>query len=82
METVKLSACKQGYRVRIKKVEGEGLFKRRLSEMGLLKDTEIYIQKYAPLKDPMELVIKGYHLSLRVEEADKVLVHVLKSPRP
>jgi ferrous iron transport protein A len=32
------------------------------------------VQKYAPLKDPIEYIIKGYHVSLRHEEAEKVLV--------
>ena len=49
--------------------------------MGLLKGAEIFIQKYAPLRDPMELVIKGYHLSIRVEEADNILVQPLPRVR-
>ena len=80
-DTVRLSSCQEGDRVRIKKVEGEGIFKRRLQEMGLLKGAEIFIQKYAPLRDPMELVIKGYHLSIRVEEADNILVQPLPRVR-
>jgi Fe2+ transport system protein FeoA len=40
------------------------------------------VHKYAPLRDPMELVIKGYHLSLRVEEADKLIVQVLRTIKP
>ena len=81
MDIIKLSACKEGDTVRVKKVEGQGLFKRRLQEMGLLKGTEIQVKKYAPLKDPMELVIKGYHLSIRVEEADNVLVQTIPKGR-
>ena len=42
--------------------------------MGFLKGTEIYVEKYAPLQDPMELILKGYHVSLRVEEAEQVMV--------
>jgi Fe2+ transport system protein FeoA len=45
--------------------------------MGLLKGADLFVQKYAPMRDPMELVVKGYHLSIRVEEADKVLVEPL-----
>jgi Fe2+ transport system protein FeoA len=76
-QTIPLSACHEGDRVRIKKVNGAGAFKKRLTEMGVLKGTEITVQKYAPLKDPMELVVKGYHLSLRVEEAENVVVQLL-----
>jgi Fe2+ transport system protein FeoA len=42
--------------------------------MGILKGTEVTIEKYAPLKDPMELVVKGYHVSLRIEEAAQINV--------
>lgn len=50
-------------------IGGPSLFKHRLMEMGILKGTEVYVEKYAPLKDPMEIIVKGYHVSLRVEEA-------------
>ena len=35
---------------------------------------EIYVEKYAPLRDPLELIVKGYHISLRVEEAAHIAV--------
>jgi len=43
-------------------------------EMGFVPGAEIFVEKYAPLKDPIEYVLKGYHVSLRHEEAEKVLV--------
>jgi Fur family ferric uptake transcriptional regulator len=43
--------------------------------MGILKGADIYIEKYAPLRDPLELIVKGYHVSLRVKEAAKVEVN-------
>ncbi len=46
--------------------------------MGIIKGSEIYIEKYAPLKDPLELIVKGYHLSLRVEEAAQITVDDVK----
>lgn len=42
--------------------------------MGFLRGTEVYVEKYAPLKDPIELILKGYHVSLRVDEAAWVQV--------
>jgi Fur family ferric uptake transcriptional regulator len=42
--------------------------------MGINRGTRVYVEKYAPLKDPVELVLKGYHISLRVEEAAHILV--------
>jgi Fe2+ transport system protein FeoA len=70
-----LSEMKEGQTGIIVRVEGgNGALRRRMLEMGLTKGTKIYIEKYAPLKDPLELIIKGYHVSLRVEEAEKVTV--------
>jgi Fur family ferric uptake transcriptional regulator len=42
--------------------------------MGILKGTRVYVEKYAPLRDPMELIVKGAHISLRVEEAAQITV--------
>jgi Fe2+ transport system protein FeoA len=42
--------------------------------MGIVKGTQVYVDKYAPLKDPLEIIVMGYHLSLRVEEASQVTV--------
>ena len=71
---IPLSAFKQGERGLIIKVQGSGAFRKRLQEMGFIKGTEVFVEKYAPLRDPVELVVKGYHLSLRVEEAAQVLM--------
>jgi Fur family ferric uptake transcriptional regulator len=47
--------------------------------MGFLRGTEVYVEKYAPLKDPIELILKGYHVSLRVEEAAHIEIEDIKS---
>ena len=69
-----LSEMEEGQVGVITRVSGDGSFRRRLLEMGFIKGSEIYVEKYAPLKDPIELVIKGYHVSLRVEEAAQITV--------
>lgn len=46
--------------------------------MGILKGSEVHVEKYAPLKDPLELIIKGYHVSLRVDEAAQITVGNVK----
>ena len=69
-----LSEMKEGQTGIIVRVEGNGGLRRRVLEMGLTKGSEIHVEKYAPLKDPLELIIKGYHISLRVEEAAKITV--------
>jgi Fe2+ transport system protein FeoA len=43
-------------------------------EMGFVPGARIVVEKYAPLKDPIEYVLKGYHVSLRHKEADEVMV--------
>jgi Fe2+ transport system protein FeoA len=62
----------------IVRVGGNGALRRRILEMGILKGSEIHVEKYAPLKDPIELIVKGYHVSLRVEEAAQITVDNVK----
>ena len=71
---ISLRDLKEGDRAAIEAILGEGAFKRRLLEMGFMPGTTVLIKKYAPLRDPIELVIKGYHVSLRRSEAQQVLV--------
>jgi Fe2+ transport system protein FeoA len=66
---VKLSDYRPGQKGVILRVCGRPDFRLRLMEMGLTKGAEVRLVKEAPLADPLELVIKGYHLSLRREEA-------------
>jgi len=73
-----LSELKQGQTATIVRVGGSSLLRRRIQEMGLVKGTDLYVEKYAPLKDPMELVLKGFHISLRVEEAAHIVVENLR----
>ena len=75
---MKLSQVKEGQRAKIVHVGGNGALRRRLLEMGLLRGTDLLVEKYAPLKDPMELIVKGYHVSLRVEEAAQITVDPVK----
>jgi len=46
----------------------------RLLEMGLLVGTPVELVRFAPLGDPVEIKVRGYHLSLRRHEAEQVLV--------
>jgi len=69
---------KTGQEGEIRKVSGESVLRRRLLEMGINRGSTIYVEKYAPLKDPIEFVIKGYHVSLRVEEAANIIVENIR----
>jgi Fe2+ transport system protein FeoA len=75
---MQLSEMKENQTARIVHVGGNGALRRRILEMGILKGSDIYVEKYAPLKDPIELIVKGYHVSLRVEEAAQITVDDVK----
>jgi len=75
---MQLSEMKKGQTGIITRIGGNGILRRRILEMGILKGTEIYVEKYAPLRDPLELIVKGYHVSLRVEEAAQITVDSVK----
>ena len=51
---------------------------QRLLEMGLTVGTECTVVRYAPLGDPIEIKVRGYHLSLRQSEAAGIQVAVVK----
>ena len=69
-----LNAIKCGKTVHVTKVMGEGAIKRRLLDMGITKGTPIFVRKTAPLGDPIELTVRGYELTLRKHEAEKIFV--------
>lgn len=73
-----LSEMREGQTATITRIGGNNSLRRRILEMGLVKGSEVYVEKYAPLKDPLELIIKGYHISLRVQEAAKITVDNVK----
>lgn len=73
-----LSEIKEGQSAVIERIGGSGALRRRILEMGIVKGTHVYVEKYAPLKDPLELIVKGAHVSLRVEEAALILVQPIQ----
>lgn len=50
-------------------LRGEGSLQQRMLEMGVTDGAEIEVLRYAPLGDPMEIYVRGFHLSLRKSEA-------------
>ena len=73
-----LSELREGQTAVIDRIGGSGALRRRILEMGIVRGTEVYVEKYAPLRDPLELIVKGYHVSLRVEEAANITVTPVK----
>lgn len=69
-----LKDLKPGDKAVIVKVDGEGAVRRRLMDMGVTKGAEVLIRKVAPLGDPIEVNIRGYELSFRKSEAEKIHV--------
>ena len=70
----KLSDQAPGTKGKFVKVEGRDAIHRRLLDMGVVSGTEFEVQKKAPLGDPIEIKIMGYHLSLRKYEAETITV--------
>ncbi|MDO4177571.1 MAG: ferrous iron transport protein A [Phascolarctobacterium sp.] len=56
------------------KILGEGALRRRLLDMGITKGVSILVRKLAPLGDPMQIHVRGYELSLRQAEAERIVV--------
>lgn len=61
-----------GQQAKILAVGGEGALRRRLLDMGLTPKTNLMIRKVAPMGDPIELFVRGYELTLRKEDAQKI----------
>jgi len=75
-EAKTLNKLRPGEGGRIVSVVGSGLLRRRILEMGLVPGTEITLKGMAPLGDPIEVLVKGYSLTLRRQEAEAVTVEV------
>lgn len=69
-----LKDAKVGSTVTVKKIEGEGAYKRRIMDMGITKGSQLFIRKVAPLGDPVEITVRGYELSVRKSDAQCVVV--------
>ena len=72
MTTLRDAKC--GQTVKVMKLHGEGAVKRRIMDMGITKNVEIYIRKVAPLGDPVVVTVRGYELSIRKSDAEMIEV--------
>jgi ferrous iron transport protein A len=72
-----LDKLKIGQKARVTAVVGEDPLAQRMLEMGLLDGEEIEVLGFAPLGDPMEILLRDYRLSLRRKEAARVQVTML-----
>lgn len=69
-----LSDLKPGEAGVVTRILGNGPFRQRLLEMGLTRGVRVEMEKTAPLRDPSEYLLKGYHVSLRRREAALILL--------
>ncbi|MHC1625089.1 MAG: FeoA family protein [Methermicoccaceae archaeon] len=61
-------------KVRVIHIKGRGAARKRVLDMGFVPGVEVEVIKKAPLGDPIEFKLKGYHLSLRKKEAETIVV--------
>ncbi|GJM40858.1 MAG: hypothetical protein DHS20C20_11400 [Ardenticatenaceae bacterium] len=73
-ENVTLDQLNPGQSAHVKKIHGKGAVRRRLMEMGLTRGVQISVVKASPLGDPVDYLVRGYHLSLRKTEAEMIEV--------
>lgn len=76
IKLMNLSQIKPGTKVKIKSFENDEIT-LKLMEMGCLPDEEITVWKKAPFGDPIYIMVSGYSLSLRLDEASKINVEIL-----
>lgn len=72
-----LRDVKVGQTCKVTGLTGGGAIKRRIMDMGITKNAEIFVRKVAPLGDPIEVTVRGYELSLRKDEAQNVEVELV-----
>ena len=63
-----------GKTAKVVRLNGEGAVKRRIMDMGITKGVDVTLRKVAPLGDPLELTVRGYELTIRKDEAEKIAV--------
>jgi Fe2+ transport system protein FeoA len=75
-QAVLLTQLSPGQSGKIVRVGGRAAIRRRLLEMGLVRGETIAVERVAPLGDPVEFTIKGYHLSLRRQDIANIEVEL------
>ena len=71
---MRLSECQIGKSVQILSVNGDGALRQHFLDMGLIPGALVTVVKYAPMGDPIEVKVHGYELSLRLDDAENIVV--------
>ena len=77
-DTTQLHLLQPGQKGTILRVNSASALRRRFVEMGIVKGETILMERNAPLGDPVEYFIKGYHLALRKEEAAQIEITLIR----
>lgn len=77
-----LKELKIGESACIDAVGGEGALRQHFLDMGVIPGAEVSVVKFAPMGDPMELSIRGYELTLRLDDAKQIEVHKIDKITP
>ena len=73
-QSLPLSSLAPGTAAKVAEIKVANASRPRLMEMGLLVGTPVELVRFAPMGDPVEIKVRGYHLTLRRHEADLILV--------
>lgn len=77
-----LKELKIGQSATVLEIGGQGALRQHFLDMGILPGTVVKLQKLAPMGDPMELLVRGYVLSLRLAEAEQILIKPILNDCP
>jgi Fe2+ transport system protein FeoA len=73
-----LAQSREGQLLKVLRINGAGAIKQRLLDMGIGREAQLKVERYAPLKDPIQISVKGYSLALRVAEGQMIDVEIVK----
>jgi ferrous iron transport protein A len=73
-DSLPLTSLSPGSAAKVSRINVAPASKPRLMEMGLLVGTPVELVRFAPLGDPVEIKVRGYHLTLRKHEAEQIFV--------
>ncbi len=69
-----LADVREGETVKVIRVKAKSAIRQRMMDMGIMSGVELKIERYAPLRDPIQIKVKGYDLALRVSEGNLIEV--------
>ncbi len=71
---ITMDQMKVGEQGVLQQYSGDGDLQGRLKELGLVRGTSILVERYAPLGDPLEITVRGYHLAIRKKDAAQIVM--------